>query len=118
MDYRIDAKGKPLGRVASEIAGILQGKKSPAYAPRLAGGDRALVRNYDAITLTGNKADEKRYYRHTGYVGHLKERRFKEVFAKDPKRVMREAVRRMLPKNSLSPRRLKNLIFIDRDEKG
>lgn len=115
-DYHIDAKHKRLGRVASEIALILQGKKSPKYAPHLPGSDRALVKNYAHITVSGRKFDEKIYYRHTGYMGHLKARKFKEAFAKDPKRVLREAVRRMLPKNFLNQRRLKHLVFIDHEE--
>jgi large subunit ribosomal protein L13 len=113
MDYHIDAKNKIMGRLASEIALILQGKKSPKYEPRLRGGDRVFVKNYKDIAVTGKKMKEKIYYRHTGYVGHLKSRTLEEFFKKDPKRVLREAVRRMLPKNSLNPKRLKSLIFVD-----
>jgi large subunit ribosomal protein L13 len=112
-DYHLDAKNKRLGRLASEIAIILQGKKNPAYEPRVPGADRVFVKNYKEISVTGRKAKEKIYYRHTGYVGHLKARSFREAFLKDPKWVLREAVRRMLPKNSLNQRRLKNLIFVD-----
>ncbi|MEK7195572.1 MAG: 50S ribosomal protein L13 [Patescibacteria group bacterium] len=118
MDYNIDAKDKKLGRVASEIAGILQGKKSPAYNPSVAGSDKVFVKNYRHITLSGKKADNKIYYRHTGYVGHLKEEKFKEVFAKDPKRVLRESVRRMLPKNFLNKKRILNLVFVDNDNES
>lgn len=113
MDYHIDAKNKILGRLASEIATILQGKKSPHYEPRLVGADKIFVNNYRDIKLTGNKFKEKIYYRHTGYMGHLKEKTFEQVFTKDPKKVLREAVRRMLPKNFLNAKRLKNLIFIE-----
>lgn len=113
MDYHIDAKNKILGRLASEIALILQGKKSPKYEPRLLGNGRVLLKNYKDIAVTGKKAREKVYYRHTGYVGHLKSQTLEELLKKDPRRVLREAVRRMLPKNSLNPKRLKNLIFID-----
>jgi|SRR3989344_2032070 len=113
MDYHIDAKHKPLGRIASEIAGVLQGKKSARYEPRLAGGDRAIVKNYKLIAISGDKARSKVYYRHTGYMGHLKEKTFQEAFGKDPKKVLRETVRHMLPKNSLAPKRLKNLVFTD-----
>lgn len=112
MDYTIDAKNKRLGRIASEIAIILQGKKNPKYDPRLVGSDRVLLKNYEKITVSGNKFDEKLYYRHTGYVGHLKIKRFKEIFEKNPKKVVIEAVRRMLPKNFLNSRRMKNLIFM------
>ena len=113
MDYHIDAKNKILGRVASEIAVILQGKKNPKYEPRLVGDDKVFVKNYKDIKLTGKKFKEKIYYRHTGYMGHLRKKTFEQVFGKDPKRVLREAVRRMLPKNFLNAKRLKNLIFID-----
>jgi len=112
-DYHIDAKSKKLGRLASEIAQILQGKKDPAYAPNRVSGDKVFVKNYRQISVTGRKMDQKLYHRHTGYVGHLKTLRLKEVFAKQPARVLREAVRKMLPKNSLNPKRLKNLIFVD-----
>ncbi len=113
MDYHIDAKNKILGRFSSEIAGILQGKKSPKYEPRLPGSDRVFVKNYKDIAVTGKKMENKIYYRHTGYVGHLKQRTLKEVMQKDPKRALREAVRKMLPKNFLNAKRLKNLIFVD-----
>jgi large subunit ribosomal protein L13 len=63
------------------------------------------------MTVSGSKAEQKIYYRHTGYVGHLKETKFQDAFAKNPERVIREAVRRMLPKNFIAARRLKNLIF-------
>lgn len=110
-EYTIDAKGKRFGRLASEIAIILQGKKSPTYNPRLPGGEKVVVKNIKEISISGNKESAKVYYRHTGYMGHLKERSFKEAFERDPERVLREAVRHMLPKNKLSPRRLKNIIF-------
>ncbi len=113
MEYLIDAKNKRLGRLASEVAVILQGKKSADYEPRLVGSDKVMLKNYREITVTGRKFKEKIYYRHTGYIGHLKEKTFEEAFQKDPKQVIREAVRRMLPKNFLNSRRLKNLIFIE-----
>lgn len=113
MDYVIDAKGKRLGRLASDIAVILQGKKSPRYDPRLPGKDRVLLKHFRDISLGGTKEKNKIYYRHTGYMGHLKEARYQDVFAKDPRRVVREAVRRMLPKNFLNQRRLNNLMFVD-----
>jgi large subunit ribosomal protein L13 len=113
MDHHIDAKNKILGRVASEIALILQGKKSPSYERNRVSGDKVYVKNYKDIAVTGNKRTEKVYYRHTGYVGHLKELTFEQRFAKDPKWVLREAVRNMLPKNFLNKKRLKNLVFIE-----
>ena len=115
MDYHIDAKNKILGRTASEIATILQGKKSASYEPRLVGGDKVFLKNYKEIRVSGNKTTDKVYYRHTGYVGHLKEKSFDQEFAKNPKWVVREAVRRMLPKNFLNQKRLKNLIFVEQE---
>lgn len=113
MDYHIDAKEKRLGRLASEISVILQGKRTPRYEPRLRGSDRVLLKNYRNVTVSGKKLKQKIYYRHTGYMGHLRQSRLGEMFQRDPKRVIREAVRRMLPKNFLNSRRLKNLIFVD-----
>jgi large subunit ribosomal protein L13 len=110
MEHIIDAKGKRLGRLASDIAAILQGKHTPSYNPRFAGGDRVVVKNVAALTLSGRKAKAKMYYRHTGPLGHLKERKFRDVFEKDPAWVLRHAVRLMLPKNKLAARRLKRLI--------
>jgi large subunit ribosomal protein L13 len=115
MDYHIDAKNKILGRVATEIALILQGKKSASYVPHQVSNDKVYVKNYAEIAVTGKKLVQKVYYRHTGYVGHLKEARLEERLAKVPKTVIREAVRKMLPKNFLNQRRLKNLIFVEAD---
>ncbi len=113
MDHIIDAKGKALGRLATEIATILQGKKSSTYAPEKVSGDRVLVKNVEALTVSGNKMNAKTYYRHTGYMGHLKEQSLGEKFAKDPKKVLRDTVRHMLPKNFLNQKRLNNLIFVN-----
>jgi large subunit ribosomal protein L13 len=115
MDYHIDVKNKVLGRVASDIAQILQGKKHPNYAPNRVGGDRVYVANYAEVAVTGKKLVQKVYYHHTGYVGHLKETRLEERLAKNPKRAIREAVRKMLPRNFLNQRRLKNLIFVEKE---
>ena len=114
-DYKIDAKNKRLGRVASEVATILQGKKSAHYEPRNVGSDRALIKNYKHITVSGKKFEEKLYHHHTGYMGHLRTKTFRQVFEKDPKRVLREAVRHMLPKNFLNQKRIKNLVFIENE---
>ncbi len=113
MDYHIDAKNKALGRVASEIALMLQGKKSASYVRNRVSGDKVYVKNYKDIMVTGAKRTQKIYYRHTGYVGHLKELTFEQKFAKDPKSVLRHAVRKMLPRNFLTQKRLNNLIFVD-----
>jgi large subunit ribosomal protein L13 len=113
MEHHIDAKNKILGRVASEIAVILQGKKKVTYARNRVSDDKVYVKNYEYIALTGNKRTDKIYYHHTGYVGHLKELTFEQKVAKDPKWVLRQAVRKMLPKNFLNQKRLKNLIFVE-----
>jgi len=113
MDYHIDANKKILGRVATEIAVILQGKKSPSYARNRVSSDKVYVKNVGKIAVTGGKETKKVYYRHTGYVGHLKELTYEQKFAKDPRAVLRQAVRKMLPKNFLNQQRIKNLIFVE-----
>ncbi len=111
MDYVIDAKHKRLGRVASEIAVILQGKHQATYDPRLSGSDRVIVKNVRAITVSGSKDVQKFYYRHAGPLGHLKVRRYREAFAKKPHWVLRHAVSLMLPKNRLRAKRLRRLMM-------
>ena len=113
MDYHIDAKNKVLGRVASEISLILQGKKSAAYQRNQVASDKVYVKNVAGLIVTGNKASDKVYRRHTGYVGHVKEKTFEEAMVKDPKWVLRHAVRKMLPQNFLTAKRLGNLIFVE-----
>ena len=113
MDYHIDAKNKVLGRVASEIALILQGKKNASYARNRVSGDKVYVKNVDGIVVTGEKRTQKIYYHHTGYVGHLKELTYEQKFSKDPKAVLRRAVRKMLPRNFLNQKRMINLIFVN-----
>jgi large subunit ribosomal protein L13 len=109
MNYEIDAKNKKLGRLSSEIAQILQGKKGPSYDPRLLSGDKVTVKNASGMVMTGKKTAQKIYYRHAGPLGHLKENKFTDVFKKNPAWVLRHAVRLMLPKNRLNAKRLKNL---------
>jgi len=111
MDIIIDAKKQRLGRLATKIATILQNKNSVTYEPRLEGGNRVIVKNITDIEISGNKADQKIYYRHTGYMSHLKEKTYKEAFAKNPAWVLRHAVAGMLPKNRLQAKRLKQLII-------
>jgi large subunit ribosomal protein L13 len=113
MDYRIDAKNKKLGRLASEIAVILQGKHSPSYEARLPGDDKVIVTNMKGVVLSGRKVTVKKYYRHSGPLGHLIEKKYKDVFAKNPSWVLKHAVRLMLPKNRLAAKRLKRLIIQD-----
>lgn len=115
MEYHIDAKNKVLGRVATDIALILQGKKSATYERNRVSEDKVYVKNVDGIRVTGNKAEQKVYYHHTGYVGHLKELTYEQQFDKDPRAVLRMAVKNMLPKNFLKQQRIKNLIFVDKE---
>ena len=111
MEHIIDVKNKRLGRVASEIAVILQGKKNPKYQPRFSGTDKILVKNINQISLSGKKTIQKIYYKHTGPLGHLKERKYEDVFKKSPAWVLRHSVRLMLPKNRLQKLRMKRLII-------
>lgn len=114
MDYHIDAKNKVLGRVATEISLILQGKKSATYQSNRVSDDKVYVKNVDGLVVTGNKMTDKIYYNHTGYVGHLKEKRLEEAMAKDPRWVLQHAVRKMLPRNFLTQKRIKNLVFVEK----
>ncbi len=111
MEHIIDATNKKLGRLASEIAVILQNKKSAYYEPRLSGNGNVVVKNIDKIDIAPNKMEQKTYYRHTGYMGHLKEKKLKELFAESPAKVLRKSVENMLPKNSLQPKRMRRLII-------
>ena len=111
MEHVIDAAHQPLGRISSRIASILQGKHGADYNPRLPGRDRVTVKNAAKIIVSGRKATEKKYYRHTGYMGHLRVRTFREAFARAPDEVLRQAVAHMLPKNRLRMNRLKRLLI-------
>jgi len=93
----VDAKGRPLGRVASEVAQVLLGKHKATYEPHMVMGDFVVVLNAREVELTGQKRTQKIYYRHTGYPGGLRERTFEEQLAKDPTRVIEKAVKGMLP---------------------
>ena len=111
MEHIIDAKGKPLGRIASRVALILQGKHTAAYNPRLPGTDTVVIRHASDVVVSGRKVSQKVYYRHAGALGHLKERKYRDVFAKDPRWVLRHAIERMLPKNRLQAQRMKKLVI-------
>ena len=106
MDYHIDAKNKVLGRVASDIALMLQGKKHASYARNRVSDDKVFVKNYKEIIGDRRKRTQKIYRHHTGYVGHLKELTYEQKFAKDPRTVLRRAVRKMLPRNFLEPEKV------------
>ena len=109
MEHIIDAKGKTLGRLASQIAQILQGKTHADYAPQKRGEDRVTVKNASGIVVSGGKEEKKIYYRHTGYMGHLREKIYKEKFAVAPDQVLRRAIENMLPRNFLRDKRLRML---------
>ncbi len=109
MEHIIDATDQKLGRLASKISVILQGKTDPTYEPRMPGTVKIVVKNAGKIIITGKKAKNKIYYRHTGYMGHLKERTFREAFERSPERVLRGAVYNMLPDNRLRAKRLNRL---------
>ncbi|KAL3526316.1 hypothetical protein ACH5RR_010972 [Cinchona calisaya] len=96
-----DAKGQVLGRLASQISTVVQGKDKPTYTPNRDEGDMCIVINAKDVSVTGRKLTEKFYRWHTGYIGHLKERSLKDQMAKDPTEVIRKAVLRMLPRNKL-----------------
>ena len=104
--YVIDAAGKPLGRVAVKAADILRGKCKPEFTPHVDCGDHVIIINAEKAVLTGNKLIQKKYYHHTGYVGHLKEVNYKTLMAKNPAFAMKLAVKGMLPHNSVGAKSL------------
>lgn len=99
--FLIDAEGKTLGRMASEIALRLRGKHKPEFTPHVDTGDYIVVVNAEKVAVTGNKLNDKMYHHHTGYVGNLKSIKLKDMLAKQPERVIEKAVKGMLPKNTL-----------------
>lgn len=106
---KIDATDKILGRLASEIVIILRGKNKANFQPRLNQGEGVEVINTDKLKVTGKKMDDKIYYKHTGYLGHLKQTPLKVLFKKDSREVLKKAIYGMLPKNKLRPRMMKKL---------
>jgi large subunit ribosomal protein L13 len=107
--YVVDAQGKVLGRLAAQIATRLRGKHKPEYTPHVDTGDYIVVVNAAKIRVTGNKAEDKKYYRHTGYPGGIREINFAKLHAKYPGRVLQKAVKGMLPKGPLGNAMLKKL---------
>ena len=105
----INAEGKTLGRLSSEIATLLQGKHRAGYVPYLNTGDYVVVINAEKIRVTGNKLEQKKYYRHSGYQGGLKETTLQELLATYPERVIQQSVKGMLPKNTPGKRMLSRL---------
>jgi large subunit ribosomal protein L13 len=105
----IDAEDNTLGRIATQVANLLMGKHKPIYAPHIDTGDYVVVINAAKVKVTGEKAEQKIYYRHSGYPGGLKSQRFEELFGKNPVRVMELAVKGMLPHNRLGRDMFKKL---------
>lgn len=97
----VDAEDKPLGRLATEVARVIRGKHKPIFTPHLDTGDHVVVVNASKVKLTGKKADQKTYFRHSGYMGGEQHIPFRRMLAKHPERVIELAVRGMLPKNAL-----------------
>jgi large subunit ribosomal protein L13 len=105
----VDATGKTLGRLATQIADVLRGKRKPEYTPHCDVGDFVVVINAERVAVTGNKLEDKKYYRHSGYPGGLKERTLSEMLERKPEEVIRLAVKGMLPRNRLARQQLTKL---------
>ncbi len=105
----VDAEGKTLGRLATQIADALRGKRKPEYTPHVDTGDFVIVVNAEKIVVTGNKRADKRYYRHSGYPGGLRSRTFEEMLERRPEEIIRRAVKGMLPRNRLARKQLTKL---------
>ena len=107
--YVVDAEGKALGRVASQVANILRGKNKPIYTPNVDTGDYVIIINASKAVLTGKKLDQKIYYKHSGYVGGLKETKYRKLMADKPEFALRKAIVGMLPKGPLGRQMAKKL---------
>jgi large subunit ribosomal protein L13 len=105
----VDASGQTLGRLATQIADVLRGKRKPQYTPHIDTGDFVVVINAEKIRVTGNKLADKRYYRHSGYPGGIKSRTLAEQLERRPEEVIRTAVKGMLPRNRLARRQITKL---------
>jgi large subunit ribosomal protein L13 len=110
--YVVDAAGQPLGRLASRIALVLRGKHKATFTPHLNGGDAVIVVNAEQVRLTGRKLEQKRYFRHTGYMGHERFTPVKRVLERHPERVIERAVWGMLPKTTLSRQKVKQMLKV------
>lgn len=111
--YVIDAEGKTLGRLATEVARRLRGKHKPTYTPHVDTGDYIVIVNAEKIHVTGNKLDQKVYHHHTGYIGNLKSETLKERLERHPERAIEAAVKGMLPKNPLGRAMFKKMkVFV------
>jgi large subunit ribosomal protein L13 len=107
--YVVDADGMVLGRLASEVAAILRGKRKPTFAPHLDTGDHVIVVNADKVVLTAGKAERKTVYRHSGYPGGIKSETYAQLLARTPEEAVRRTVRGMLPKNRLGRQMIRKL---------
>ena len=107
--YVVDAEGQVLGRLATKVASVLRGKHQPTYTPYVDGGYRVIVINADKVVVTGRKEQQKKYYRHSGYPGGIKEMTYAEMHARYPERIIHHAVRGMLPHNRLGRKLAKKL---------
>ena len=107
--YVVDADGKNLGRLSTQIADALRGKRKPTFTPHVDTGDFVVVINAEKISVTGNKRQEKKYYRHSGYPGGLRSRTLAEMLERRPEEVIRLAVKGMLPRNRLARKQLTKL---------
>ncbi len=107
--YLVDADGQTLGRLATLIADTLRGKRKPQYTPHVDTGDFVVVVNAEKVRVTGNKLDQKRYYRHSGYPGGLRSRTLREQLERRPTEVIRKAVKGMLPRNRLARQQINKL---------
>ncbi len=114
--YIVDAKGKTLGRLATEVARRLRGKHKPEYTPNMDLGDYIIVINSAQITVTGNKTEDKIYYHHSGYPGGMKSINFKKLQAKKPNYIIEKAVKGMLPKGPLGRQMFRKLKVYDGEE--
>ena len=115
--FIVDATGIPLGRLASHVAQLIRGKHKPTFTPHMDTGDNVIVINASKVRVTGRKAEQKRYFHHTGYMGHERFTPFSTMIAKHPERVIEKAVFGMLPKTALGRqvRRLKLRVYADAD---
>ncbi len=114
--YVIDAEGETLGRLSSEVASILRGKYKATYTPHVDTGDYVIILNAGKIEMTGNKEQDKIYYRHTGHVGNMKSISAGELKAKNPVRLLETSIKGMLPKNSLGRKQLGKLFVYAEDK--
>lgn len=116
--YIVDASGKIFGRIASQVATVLCGKNKPTYTPHVDTGDYVIIINADKAVLTGKKLDQKIYHHHSGYIGGMKEIKYRDMMRDKPEFALKEAIRRMLPKSSLGDAMLKKVRIYRGTEHG